>query len=288
MAGFFVMGRGRPPGRGGGRQQENMRRGLRERENETPLFKLFPTDNGSLSVGVKTFFWLIQPGIVAMVSELHTPLRLLALLRTASPPPLACAAATAAALPAPAPPAAPPPPAPERAEDPATHARLLALLARHGAAFTLLRHPPTRTCEESAAARGAPVASGAKAMLLKASRPLPHGSPYLLAVLSAARRADLRALRCALGGQKSVSLAPVEDVWRLAGCVPGAVPPFGSLFPGVRTYCDPSLVAQGDLMNFNAALRGESVVGLRVEEFLRIEQPVLLAFSAPMASEAPE
>jgi len=128
--------------------------------------------------------------------------------------------------------------------------------------------------------RGVPLASGAKAMLLKGSKPLPHGSPFLLAVLSAARKADLRALRGALA-QKSVSLASVEDVWALTGCVPGAVPPFGSLFAGVKTYCDPSLVEQGEFINFNAALRGSSVIGLRVADFLRVEQPTVLAFSEP-------
>ena len=169
----------------------------------------------------------------------------------------------------------------ERVEDPATHARLLALLSSRGLSFSTLAHVPTRTSEESAAVRGVPLASGAKAMLLKASKPLPHGSPYLLAVLSAARKADLRALRCALA-QKSVSLASVDDVWRLTGCVPGAVPPFGSLFAGVKTYVDPSLVEQGEFINFNSALRGSSVIGLRTADFLRVEQPIVLAFSEPM------
>ena len=181
----------------------------------------------------------------------------------------------------PPPPPQPPAAAAERAEDPATHARLLALLSSHGVAFSTLVHAPTRTSEESAAVRGVPLASGAKAMLLKASKPLPHGSPYLLAVLSAARKADLRSLRGALA-QKSVSLAPVEDVWRLTGCVPGAVPPFGSLFPGVQTYCDPSLVEQGGVINFNAALRGSSVIGLRTADFLRVEQPFMLACREPL------
>ena len=195
---------------------------------------------------------------------------------------------SAAAQPA-APPAPPPAaPAAEPAEDPATHARVLALLtARAPGRFTTLSHAPTRTSEESARVRGVALATGAKAMLLKAGRPLAHGSPFVLAVLSAARRADLRALRGALGA-KALSLASVEDVWRLTGCVPGAVPPFGSLFPGVATVADASIVAL-PAINFNSALRGESVMGLAVADYLAIEAPTVLNFSAPLeaAIEAP-
>jgi Ala-tRNA(Pro) deacylase len=162
-------------------------------------------------------------------------------------------------------------------ELPATSLRVLALLQSSGCSFSTLEHGATRTCEESAAVRGADVASGAKAMLLKCSKPLPHGSPFLLAVLSAARKADLRALRGALG-QKSVSLASVEEVHRLSGCIPGAVPPFGSLFPGVATYCDPSLLDRA-FCNFNCGLQTLSVLNLSLEDYVRVEKPTRLAFS---------
>ena len=192
---------------------------------------------------------------------------------------LAHAQPGAPALAAPAPSAAlPAQPAACSQEDPATSLRVLALLEQHKCGHSTLRHGATRTCEESAAVRGADVASGAKAMLLKCSKPLAHGSPYLLAVLSAARKADLRALRGALG-QKSVSLASVEDVRRLTGCIPGAVPPFGSLFPGVATYCDPSLLDRG-FCNFNAGLQTLSVLKLSLEDYVRVERPTRLAFAA--------
>jgi Ala-tRNA(Pro) deacylase len=176
---------------------------------------------------------------------------------------------------------APPPHGEERVEepmeDPRTHLRILTLLETHGCTFRTLVHAPTKTSEESAQVRGVELASGAKAMLLKCSKDLPHGTPYLLAVLSASRKADLKLLRASLG-QKSVSLASVEDVARLTGCVPGAVPPFGSLFPGVRTYVDPSIVERTHI-NFNAGLRGFSVCDLPVSEYLRVESPQVLAFT---------
>lgn len=173
----------------------------------------------------------------------------------------------------------PPPlhPQDEVFEDPRTNQRILALLETKSCTFRTLVHAPTKTSEESAMVRGVELASGAKAMLLKCSKDLPHGSPYLLAVLSASRKADLKLLRSSLG-QKSVSLASVEDVARLTGCVPGAVPPFGSLFPGVRTYVDPSIVERTHI-NFNAGLRGFSVCDLPVADYLRVESPQVLAFT---------
>ena len=170
------------------------------------------------------------------------------------------------------------------AEDPATSQRLLAFLEAQGFQFTRLTHAPTRTCEESAAVRGVDVASGAKAMLLKCSKNLPHGTPYLLAVLSAAKKADLKSLRASLG-QKSVSLASREDVKRLTGCIPGAVPPFGSLFPGVKTYADPSILSR-ETMNFNCGLQTLSVVGLLVCDFVKAECPTTLEFAAKEEGEA--
>lgn len=174
----------------------------------------------------------------------------------------------------------------ERPEDPATHERLMSFLTGAGAKFIPLSHAPTKTSEESAAVRGVPLASGAKAMLLKCGKTMAHGTPFLLAVLSASRKADLGSLRRALG-MKSVSLAPVETVWELTGCIPGAVPPFGSLFPGVVTYLDPSLIEQGDTINFNAALRTFSVTHLPVATYLELEKPTILAFSEPLAPAAP-
>jgi len=165
----------------------------------------------------------------------------------------------------------------EENESPEICLRIKSLLLEKGISFRGLEHAPTRTSEESAIVRGVELASGAKAMLLKCGKALAHGTPYLLAVLSAHRKADLRSLRGSLG-QKSVSLASVEDVYRLTGCVPGAVPPFGSLFPGVRTYVDPSIVERKTI-NFNAGLRTYSVCDLAVGDYLALESPIVLAFT---------
>ena len=170
----------------------------------------------------------------------------------------------------------------ERVEEPATNTSVLHLLNTHNAIFSTLIHPPTLTSEDSAVIRGVPLATGAKAMLLKAGKVLPHGSPYLLAVLSASRKANLKVLRGLLG-VKSISLASLDDVWRLSHCLPGAVPPFGSIFEGVATYIDESIVNL-EVINFNAGLRTFSILNLSVKSYLDIEKPTILSFSEPLLS----
>ena len=60
--------------------------------------------------------------------------------------------------------------------------------------------------------------------------------------------------------------------------MPGAVPPFGSLW-GLRTYMDLSLQRQGEGMNFNSGLRTASV-GMSVPDYVTAEQPIVCEFTA--------
>ena len=160
----------------------------------------------------------------------------------------------------------------------AVYDRIIALLTASNASFETLNHTPTLTSQESANVRGVPLASGAKAMLLKVPKALPHGGVYVLAVLSAARSVNLSKVK-SLVNSKRLSLASVEDVLTVAGTLPGAVPPFGSLFSGVVTLVDRSLLTQGDTINFNAGLRTRSVMHLRVADYLALEKPTVCDFS---------
>ena len=65
--------------------------------------------------------------------------------------------------------------------------------------------------------------------------------------------------------------ATPEEVHQITGCLPGAVPPFGSIF-GVQTIVDESLQKQGDTINFNCGLRTHSM-RLKVQDYLEIEKP---------------
>ena len=197
----------------------------------------------------------------------------LKITRTAAKLPASTTAGAAA--PAPAAPAsasamsAPPPP--ELVEDPAANAKVISLLttqlgAPSGSKWSTLVHEPTPTSEDSARVRGATLASGAKAMLLSCK----PNDEFVLVVISAVEKMDSKAMKKA-GSFKSTRFASVEEVMQVTGCVPGAVPPFGSCF-GLRTFVDESLRKQGSTINFNAGLRTFSV-SMSVDDYFAVERP---------------
>jgi Ala-tRNA(Pro) deacylase len=143
--------------------------------------------------------------------------------------------------------------------------RLRASLEQQGAAFTVLRHEPVFTSEQAAAVRGTSLASGAKALVLKA------GDTFQMVVLPADRKLDSKKARETFG-VKSVRFASKEEVEQLTGLQPGSIPPFGSLF-GLKTYCDPAL-ALNTSINFNA---GDHAISVQMpySEYERVETPVV-------------
>lgn len=148
--------------------------------------------------------------------------------------------------------------------------RIVDLLTRHGADFRVMEHEPVRTSEQAAQVRGTPLERGAKALVLDT------GGDLVMAVISAARRADFRKLKTHLGSRR-VQLASAEAVVERTGCLPGGVPPFGNLF-GLRVLMDPSLRAV-DRIDFNAGERTRSV-DLRREDFERVVRPEVVDFAA--------
>jgi len=159
-------------------------------------------------------------------------------------------------------------PAPEEViekENPATHLKILELLKKHEIEFKVTEHAPVKTSQEAADIRGVPLCSGAKAMLIadcgkKLAR---AGVVWYLAVVAADRRLNSKMIK-KLIGTKNTKFASSEDVLRVTGCIPGAVPPFGSLFNAdgdqetVPTYVDESL-AGNEYINFNCGLRTHSL-----------------------------
>jgi prolyl-tRNA editing enzyme YbaK/EbsC (Cys-tRNA(Pro) deacylase) len=76
-------------------------------------------------------------------------------------------------------------------------------------------------------------------------------------VLSAARRFSSKDFKKLIGA-KSIRFATTEEVFRVTGCLSGAVPPFGSMFnEKVVTCVDRSLESYKDI-DFNCGLRTHS------------------------------
>ena len=141
--------------------------------------------------------------------------------------------------------------------------RLHERLTASGIAFTVLRHEPVFTSEQAAAVRGVPLASGAKALVLKA------GEAFVLVVVPADRKLDSKKARVALGS-RSIRFASRDEVAQLTGLEPGSIPPFGSLF-GLPTYCDPAL-GENAAINFNAGDHSISVQ-MTYADYAAVERP---------------
>ncbi|HVS34862.1 MAG TPA: YbaK/EbsC family protein [Gemmataceae bacterium] len=147
--------------------------------------------------------------------------------------------------------------------------RIEEMLRKAGVPFSVQRHAPVFTSQEASAVRGTSLASGAKALVVKA------GEAFVLLVMPADRKLDSRKARTALG-VKAIRFAAPEEVDRLTGLKPGSIPPFGSLF-GLPTYCDPAL-SENPAVNFNA---GDHAISIEMtcSDYLAVEKPAMCSLT---------
>ena len=148
---------------------------------------------------------------------------------------------------------------------------LRAWLTGDGIQFEELRHAPTRTSEESAAARGEPLSNGGKALLLKVD------DTFGLFVLPADRRLNSRAIRDELGARRT-RFASAEELMELTGLVPGSVPPFGEPLLPFSLHLD-AKIPNNERIAFNAGSLEHSFL-MSVEDYLSAAKPAkIFAFS---------
>ena len=133
-----------------------------------------------------------------------------------------------------------------------------------------VNHPPTRTSEESARARGEELRVGGKALLLKVD------DSFRLFVLSAARKLDSAAIKRHFGAKK-LRFATADELHEMTGLAPGAVPPFGPPILPFELYADESIF-ENRVIAFNAGSLTTSII-MAVEDYERMAKPTRLRFS---------
>lgn len=148
-----------------------------------------------------------------------------------------------------------------------TPAAIRAWLDGEGVAYRHLVHRETRTSEESAAARGEPLESGAKALLVRTDE------QFRLFVLSAARRFQSAAVKRQLG-VKSTRFATSDELFAHTGLVPGSVPPFGRPILPFDLYVDET-IRMLDRVAFNCGALTESLV-MSAADYLRVARPTAI------------
>lgn len=145
------------------------------------------------------------------------------------------------------------------------------LLSETNIAFREAHHEPTRTSEESAAARGEPLSVGAKALLLRTD------DVFRLFVLPADRKLDSNAIRRHLGVRKT-RFATVGELDELVGLVPGAVPPFGAPVLPFELYADEAVGEAYGRVAFNAGSLTDSII-MSAADWEAVAQPTRFRFA---------
>ena len=145
------------------------------------------------------------------------------------------------------------------------------LLDNAGINYREVTHAPTRTSEESAAARGEDLHVGAKALILRLD------GEFQIFVLPADRKLDSSAIRRHLGVRKT-RFASVEELNELVGLVPGAVPPFGEPILPLNLYADESVGVETDKVAFNAGMLTHSII-MSASDWSDIARPQRFQFT---------
>jgi len=147
--------------------------------------------------------------------------------------------------------------------------KIVSYLTECGLPFRTMTHEPTLTSEDSARARGESLSCGGKALLLKADGQL------VLVVLSAARKANFKKLRRALGA-KELRFANESEL-KEHQLTKGAVPPFGFPILPCPLYIDQS-VLDNEKIAFNAGSLTDSII-MATQDYLRAAGGTLGEFS---------
>ena len=149
------------------------------------------------------------------------------------------------------------------------HEKLLAMLDARGVVYDTHHHEPTYTSADASRIRQVSLHEGAKALVIRGAKSKTH---YLF-VMPADLRLDSKKVSALIG--EKFSFAP--DPEAVCGCVPGSVPPFGSLL-GLCMFCDHRL-SENTSIHFNAASLTDSVT-MTYADYLRVENPTLVDCTA--------
>ncbi|MBS3052032.1 MAG: hypothetical protein J4428_01505 [Candidatus Aenigmarchaeota archaeon] len=136
--------------------------------------------------------------------------------------------------------------------------------------YKVMEHEPVYTSEEAAKVRGVELKSGVKALVLKTNE-----DAYLLALVSADKKIDLKLL-AGIIGTKKLSLASPDKVLEITGCEIGSVHPFGNVH-NLTTYMDPG-ISGNEMVDFNAGMHTISIE-MKSKDMIKLIKPKIVKLS---------
>lgn len=137
--------------------------------------------------------------------------------------------------------------------------------------FSVIEHPAEGKSEEVAKIRNTEVGQGAKALVCQIRGQSQY--KYLLVVSAGDKKVDFKKLAEAIK-VKRVSMASLETVSELTGCIPGSVPPF-SFHEDLTVIADPDIFNRFDEIAFNAGSLEKSVK-MKTKDYLDVAKPIIL------------
>ncbi len=153
--------------------------------------------------------------------------------------------------------------------------QVIKFLKKSGVKYEVTKHKPAFSAQEMAAVEHEPGKYVAKPVIVKAD------GKYVMCVLSACYKIDMRALKKQLGAKK-VSLAEEKDMGKLFDdCDLGAEPPFGNLYD-LPTIIDKAL-EKDDHITFQAGSH-EKAIRMSMDDYRKLVNPQVLEFSYHVTS----
>ena len=154
--------------------------------------------------------------------------------------------------------------------------RVIEFLDKSGVQYEVTEHRPSFSAQRMAAEEHEPGRYIAKPVIVKAD------DRYVMCVLSADHKVDLRALKKGLKA-KSVELAKEEDMEKIFNdCELGAEPPFGNLYD-LPTIMDKALESDDHIM-FQAGTH-KKAIRMGMDDYRKLVAPSLLEFSYHITAE---
>lgn len=153
--------------------------------------------------------------------------------------------------------------------------RVIEFLDKSAVRYEVSEHAPAFTAQQMAAAEHEPGKYVAKPVIVRAD------GKYLMCVLSACYKIDLKALKNQIGAQ-SVELAEEKEIGEIFDdCELGAEPPFGNLYD-LPTLMDKALEPD-DHITFQAGTH-EKAIRMSMADYRKLVEPKVLGFSYHMTS----
>ncbi|HEU4387509.1 MAG TPA: YbaK/EbsC family protein [Blastocatellia bacterium] len=149
--------------------------------------------------------------------------------------------------------------------------KLRQYLDNSGVDYSVLKHAPTYTAQDTAHAAHVPGKELAKSVVIKAD------DRFVLAVLPAPRKIDFERLKLVLNATELRIAREPEFSSLFPGCEAGAMPPLGNLY-GLEVYVDESL-SQDEEIVFNACTHVDAI-RMKYEDFERLSTAQVAAFSS--------